>query len=162
MASWREFDGVRRGWRGQVDSDFYGRRGRPRLTGSGMRVSHVLGHLAAGKTPDEVMEEVPGLTREEVAACLAYAREAAETGFGSLPFGPDTLERLAAIPFDVFSERKGADNPLILSSEMPTTRRPKERERRKAARDGLRSSRRRLEAEDKHGWRFEDLDDLWE
>ena len=53
-------------------------RGKPRVRGTRIPVSLVLGHLASGQTIDEIIEEYPDLTREQVAACLAYARDLAE------------------------------------------------------------------------------------
>ena len=41
-------------------------------------VSLVLGYLAAGKTAEEITAEFPDLTREQIAACLDYARDLAE------------------------------------------------------------------------------------
>ena len=46
--------------------------------GTRIPVSLVLGYLAAGKAPDEIISEFPDLTREQVAACLDYARDLAE------------------------------------------------------------------------------------
>jgi uncharacterized protein (DUF433 family) len=53
-------------------------RGKPRLKGTRIPVSLVLGYLAAGKSADEIIAEFTGLTREQIAACLDYARELAE------------------------------------------------------------------------------------
>lgn len=38
----------------------------------------MLGYLAAGKTTEQIIAEFPDLTREQIAACLDYARELAE------------------------------------------------------------------------------------
>jgi len=38
----------------------------------------VLGYLADGKTADVIVAEFPDLTRDQIAACLDYARELAE------------------------------------------------------------------------------------
>ena len=40
--------------------------------------SLVLGYLAAGSSPDEIVAEFPDLTRDQIAACLDYARDLAE------------------------------------------------------------------------------------
>ena len=53
-------------------------RGKPRPKGTRIPVGLVLGYLAAGKSADEIIAEFPGLTREQIAACLDYARELAE------------------------------------------------------------------------------------
>jgi uncharacterized protein (DUF433 family) len=41
-------------------------------------VALVLGHLAAGKTAEDIIPEFPDLTPDQIAACLDYARELAE------------------------------------------------------------------------------------
>jgi uncharacterized protein (DUF433 family) len=41
-------------------------------------VSLILGYLAAGKTAEEITAEFPDLIREQIAACLDYARDLAE------------------------------------------------------------------------------------
>ncbi|MFA5309230.1 MAG: DUF433 domain-containing protein [Dehalococcoidales bacterium] len=51
--------------------------GKPRLKGTRIPVSLVLGYLAAGKSA-RIKKELPDLTGEQVAACLDYARELAE------------------------------------------------------------------------------------
>jgi uncharacterized protein (DUF433 family) len=50
-------------------------RGKPRLENTRIPVSLVLGYLASGATPEDVMEEFPDLTRQDVTACLSYARD---------------------------------------------------------------------------------------
>ncbi len=49
--------------------------GKPRIDGTRISVALILGYLAAGSTMDEIINEFPGLTREQIAACLGYARE---------------------------------------------------------------------------------------
>jgi len=53
-------------------------RGKPRIKGTRIPVSLVLGYLAAGSTIEDVIREFPDLKREHVAACLDYARELSE------------------------------------------------------------------------------------
>ena len=65
-------------WKKHVASDPEVLRGKPRLKGTRIPVSLVLGYLAAGNTADQIIAEFPDLTREHVAACLDYARELAE------------------------------------------------------------------------------------
>jgi uncharacterized protein (DUF433 family) len=65
-------------WEKHIVSDPEILRGKPRLKGTRIPVSVVLGYLAAGKTPQEIVAEFPDLTCEQVAACLDYARELAE------------------------------------------------------------------------------------
>lgn len=65
-------------WKNHIVSDPEILRGKPRLKGTRIPVSVVLGYLAADKTAEDVVSEFPDLTREQVAACLDYARELAE------------------------------------------------------------------------------------
>jgi uncharacterized protein (DUF433 family) len=48
--------------------------GKPIIRGRRLAVEHVLGMLAAGDTQDGVLAEYPWLEREDVQACLLYAR----------------------------------------------------------------------------------------
>jgi uncharacterized protein (DUF433 family) len=52
--------------------------GKPRITGTRIPVSLVLGYLAAGYTVQQIIEELPGIRPDHVAACLDYARDLAE------------------------------------------------------------------------------------
>jgi uncharacterized protein (DUF433 family) len=65
-------------WKNHITSDPDILRGKPRLKGTRIPVSLILGYLAAGTTPESIMAEYPDLTREQIAACLDYARDLAE------------------------------------------------------------------------------------
>ncbi len=65
-------------WKDHIVSDPEILRGRPRLKGTRIPVSLVLGYLAAGKTAEQIVAEFPDLTRDQIAACLDYARHLAE------------------------------------------------------------------------------------
>ena len=65
-------------WKQYIVSDPEVLRDKPRLTGTRIPVSLVLGYLAAGRSASEIVAEFPGLTSEQIAACLDYARELAE------------------------------------------------------------------------------------
>ena len=47
--------------------------GHPRVMGTRIRVSHVLGWLAAGMTREEIVTDYPSLTCTDLDACLAFA-----------------------------------------------------------------------------------------
>lgn len=47
--------------------------GRPCVRGMRIRVIDVLDLLAAGLTTEQVLEELPDLERDDVAACLRFA-----------------------------------------------------------------------------------------
>jgi uncharacterized protein (DUF433 family) len=60
--------------------------GKPIIRGRRLAVEHVLGMLAAGDTPQTVLEGYPWLEAEDIQACLVYARrlvghERIEIGF---------------------------------------------------------------------------------
>jgi uncharacterized protein (DUF433 family) len=49
--------------------------GKPIIRGRRLAVEHVLGMLAAGDTPETLLEGYPWLEREDIRACLLYARK---------------------------------------------------------------------------------------
>jgi uncharacterized protein (DUF433 family) len=64
-------------WRDQIVSTPDVLRGKPRLKGTRIPVSLILGYLAAGKTAQEIITELPDLDETQIAACLDYARDLA-------------------------------------------------------------------------------------
>lgn len=65
-------------WRDYIESDPNVLRGRPRIKGTRISVSLILGYLAAGYNPERIITEFPDVNHEQIAACLDYARELAE------------------------------------------------------------------------------------
>lgn len=59
-------------------------RGKPRIKGTRIPVSLILGYLAEGYSFEEIIKEFPELTKEQIAACLDYARELSEFEVASL------------------------------------------------------------------------------
>ena len=55
-----------------VDPQIFG--GKPIIRGRRIAVEHVLGMLAAGDTTDDILQAYPWLEREDIQACLVYAR----------------------------------------------------------------------------------------
>lgn len=55
--------------------------GRPVVRGTRIAVKTVLEFMAAGDSVDDVLEEYPALTREDVHACLAYASGMMDNGY---------------------------------------------------------------------------------
>ena len=49
--------------------------GKPVINGTRLTVEFILGLLAYGMTIEEVLKEYRGITREDVLACLLYARK---------------------------------------------------------------------------------------
>jgi len=48
--------------------------GKPIVRGRRLAVEHVLGMLAAGGSPDTILKGYPWLEKEDILACLVYAR----------------------------------------------------------------------------------------
>ena len=53
-------------------------KGKPRIKGTRIPVSLVLGYLASGASHEEIITELPDLTIERIMACLSYVRDLAE------------------------------------------------------------------------------------
>ena len=52
--------------------------GKPIIRGRRLAVEHVLAMLEAGDTPETILEGYPWLERDDIRACLAYARRRIE------------------------------------------------------------------------------------
>ena len=48
------------------------------MEGTRIPVSLVLGDLASGAAPEEIIEEFPDLTADDISACLVYARDCSD------------------------------------------------------------------------------------
>ncbi len=55
-----------------VNPNIFG--GKPIIRGRRLAVEHILGMLAAGDTPEILLQGYPFLEREDIQACLVYAR----------------------------------------------------------------------------------------
>jgi uncharacterized protein (DUF433 family) len=51
------------------------RSGKPCIRGMRMTVYDVLEYLASGMTQEEILEDFPDLTKEDILACLAFAAD---------------------------------------------------------------------------------------
>ncbi len=65
-------------WKNHIVSTPTVLRGKPRIKGTRIPVSLILGYLASGKTAQDIITEFPDLNREQISACLDFARELAE------------------------------------------------------------------------------------
>lgn len=65
-------------WREHIVSTPDVLRGKPRVRGTRIPASLILGYLAGGNSADEIIREFPDLTTEQIAGCLDYARELSE------------------------------------------------------------------------------------
>lgn len=59
--------------------------GKPVVRGTRITVQTVLEFLAAGDSVEDVLEEYPSLTREDVQACLDYASKLMANHYSVLP-----------------------------------------------------------------------------
>ena len=55
-----------------IDPKMFG--GKPIIRGRRLAVEHMLGMLAAGDTAETIMRGYPWLEKEDIQACLVYAR----------------------------------------------------------------------------------------
>jgi len=62
-------------WRTLITIEPGKRGGRPCVRGMRITVYDVLSYLAAGMTQQEVLDDFPYLTAEDIRACLSYAAE---------------------------------------------------------------------------------------
>ena len=59
--------------------------GKPIIKGTRLTVQYILGLLAQGMTTQEIIQEYKNLTKEDILACLTFARDAlADTTFAPL------------------------------------------------------------------------------
>jgi uncharacterized protein (DUF433 family) len=56
--------------------------GKPVIKGTRHAVDFVIGLLAEGWTEADVLQNYPGVTHEDIAACLRYARDILSPGKG--------------------------------------------------------------------------------
>lgn len=62
-------------WRDRITADPAILVGKPVLRGTRIAVEFVIDLLAAGWSFEEVLANYPGLTMDDVRACLAYAKD---------------------------------------------------------------------------------------
>ncbi len=65
-------------WKDHITSTPDVLKGKPRINGTRIPVSLILGYLAAGYTIAEIIDEFSDLKPDQVAACLDYARDLSE------------------------------------------------------------------------------------
>lgn len=66
----------RQAWMDRISIDPAVHHGEPCIQGTRIPVSVLVGSLADGDTPEEILTAYPALTREDVSATLYYAAEA--------------------------------------------------------------------------------------
>ena len=63
-------------WKGHIETNPDVLRGKPRIKGTRIPVSLILGYLAAGYTPEQSIAEFPDLSHEQISGCLKGNRSA--------------------------------------------------------------------------------------
>lgn len=61
--------------------------GKPVIRGTRLTVEYILGRLAHGDSPEDIIAEYPGLQPPDIAACILFARNAVATS-SFVPFTP--------------------------------------------------------------------------
>jgi len=62
-------------WQDRITADPAVLVGKPVIKGTRLAVEFIVGLLAQGWSEAEVLRNYPGITREDILACLAYAQE---------------------------------------------------------------------------------------
>ena len=65
-------------WRDEIVNTPDVLRGKPRIRGTRIPVSLILGYLAAGRMAEDIRRVFPDLTPQQIVACLGYARDLSE------------------------------------------------------------------------------------
>ena len=71
-------------WRARITIEPRKRGGKPCIRGLRITVSDVLEYLASGMTEDQILQDFPDLTRDDIRAALAFAADR-ERKFVSVP-----------------------------------------------------------------------------
>ena len=73
-------------WKETITADPDVMMGKPVIAGTRLTVEFIVERLADGWTEDDLIRSYPGLTQEQIHACLAYAAEMlSEVQMYSLP-----------------------------------------------------------------------------
>jgi len=62
-------------WQGRIVIDPKILTGKPTIKGTRLAVEFIVELLAQGWTDDELVQNYPGLTHEDILACLSYASD---------------------------------------------------------------------------------------
>jgi uncharacterized protein (DUF433 family) len=62
--------------------------GKPCIRGHRIWVSLILDMLASGSAVQEILRDYPGLTEDDILACIAYGSEMARERYVSIPLEP--------------------------------------------------------------------------
>jgi uncharacterized protein (DUF433 family) len=87
------------------------RSGQPCIRGLRMTVKDVLEYLAGGMSEDEILEDFPDLTREDIHACIAFAADSEREELTQFSLG--NLER-------AYGENEPEYSPDLIKESNPT------------------------------------------
>ena len=73
-------------WQERIAIDANILTGKPVIKGTRLAVEFVVELLAQGWTEDDILRNYPGITREDIQACLAFASAMLPFPFLTLPF----------------------------------------------------------------------------
>ncbi len=65
-------------WRERIRLDANILHGKPRINGTRIPVTMILGYLAHGRTVEQIIESFPDLKPDDITACLYYAKDLAD------------------------------------------------------------------------------------
>ena len=65
-------------WENHIESTPTVLRGKPRIKGTRIPVSLILGYLAQESSCEDIIREFPDLSKQQILACLDYARNLSE------------------------------------------------------------------------------------
>lgn len=72
-------------WRDRISINPQVCHGKPCIKGTRIWVSLILDFLASGSTVEEIIQEYPHLSKEDIQACMAYGAEAARERYIAIP-----------------------------------------------------------------------------
>lgn len=69
-------------WRELIERDAATVHGQPRVRGTRIPVTIVLDCLAAGMTPEEIIDQYPTLNSDSIRACVGFAADVVRENYG--------------------------------------------------------------------------------
>jgi uncharacterized protein (DUF433 family) len=84
--------------------------GKPVIKGTRLTVEYILRRLSQGATPDDLMREYDGLSRQDIAVCLAFAQ-------GCKPSAPKGVPGKEPPEFSGVTSKEGARQMLAAIEE---------------------------------------------
>jgi uncharacterized protein (DUF433 family) len=72
-------------WKSRIESDPRVLRGKPCIKGTRIPVALILGYLAAGSSNQQILDEFPDLSIDDIAGALDFARDLADFEAVTIP-----------------------------------------------------------------------------